>query len=767
MRTGTLAFLIGVLLFQQLATLPSLAWAWGLVLCVPAGLWLKPFWHLPAWLLGGFLWSLISAHQILAVSLPENLIGKDVVLEGQIASLPTLKMRHVQFEFAVKRAWAGEKAVAVPGRIRLNWFQGYPTQLRAGDTWRLQVRLKPPHGFRNPGGFDYEAWLMQHRIRATGYVRQSDQNQILATGWAYPLQRLRQAIRSQVSDALDDSPGQSQLKGVLLALVIGDRSAISPEQWQTLQRTGTNHLMAISGLHIGLVAGLAFWLGQRLWRYSGRGMLWLPAPKVGAILALTAAAVYAALAGFSIPTQRALIMVAVIMLALLASRPVIPTRILATALLLVLLFDPLAVLASGFWLSFAAVAIIFYGLSGRLGRLPRWYQGVRVQWWISVGLFPLVIVLFQRASLISPVANLLAVPLVSLLVVPLALLGTLFLPISHGLGETMLQLAAWLMHGIMLGLAWLAEWPLASWAGAATSGWQAALAVCGVILLLAPRGLPARSIGLVLLLPLVVGMPSAIPLGAARFTLLDVGQGLAAVVETRHHTLVFDTGPRFSPRFDTGEAVVVPYLRQRGLRHVDRLVISHGDSDHIGGAESILAAIQVADISSSVPEKLAPRPVTGCRRGQRWEWDGVVFAMLHPTEGFSHRRNNASCVLKVTAGNHTLLLTGDIEKAAEHHLLQADATDLQADILVAPHHGSNTSSTMPFIRAVAPDYVLFPVGYRNRFRFPRQAVVQRYREQGVTMLATASAGAISFQLGQGTIQPSRFRQSARRYWHDR
>ena len=763
MRTGTLAFLIGVLLFQQMTMLPPLVWAWGLVLCVPAALWLKPFWHLPAWLLTGFLWSLLGAHQILAVSLPQNLIAKDVVVQGHIASLPAQKTQHVQFEFDVQHAWAGEQPVTVPGRIRLNWYRDYPESLQVGDNWRLQVRLKPPRGFRNPGGFDYEAWLLQHRIRATGYVRKSDQNQILSTGWSYSLQRLRQTIRSQVSDVLGDSP----VKGLVLALVIGDRSAINPEQWQTLQHTGTNHLMAISGLHIGLVAGLAFWLGQRLWRYAGRGMLWLPAPKAGAILALLAAIAYAALAGFSIPTQRALIMVAVVMLALLSNRPIIPTRTLATALLLVLLFDPLAILASGFWLSFAAVAIIFYGLSGRLGQLPRWYQGMRVQWWISVGLFPLVVILFQRASLISPLANLLAVPLVSLLVVPLALVGTLILPVSHWLGDKALQLAAWLMHGVMVGLSWMAQWPFASWSGAIVSNWHAALALGGVILLLAPRGWPVRGIGLLLLLPMIVGVPSGIPTGTARFTLLDVGQGLAAVVETRHHTLVFDTGPRFSPRFDTGAAVVVPYLRQRGLRQIDRLIISHGDSDHIGGAESVLAAMPVEKITSSVPDKLMPHAVESCQRGQRWTWDGVEFAMLHPSEGFSPRRNNASCVLKITTGKHALLLTGDIEKAAERHLLQAGSPDLRADILVAPHHGSNTSSTMPFIRAVAPDYVLFPVGYRNRFSFPRDAVVQRYREQGVSMLATASAGAISFDLGQGQLRPGRFRQSARRYWHDR
>lgn len=762
MRTGTLAFLIGVLLFQQLATLPPLAWAWGLLLSLPASLFLKAYWHLPAWCISGFLWSLLSAHPILAISLPQDLAGQDLRLEGRIASLPEVNQHHVRFEFDVQRAWAGETPVTIPARIRLSWYRT-DSSLTAGETWQLLVRLKPPHGFRNPGGFDYEAWLYQHRIRATGYVREAELNQRLASGWRYPLQRMRQAVQAQLNEALIDSP----VRGIMLALVIGDRSAISAGQWQQLQQTGTNHLMAISGLHIGLVAGLAFLVGQRLWRISGRGMLWLPAPKAGAVLALIAALVYAALAGFSIPTQRALIMVAVVMLALLTSRPVTPSRTLATALLLVLLVDPLAVLASGFWLSFAAVGIIFYGLSGRLGRLPRWRQGVRVQWWISIGLFPLVILLFQRASLIAPLANLWAVPVVSLLVVPLALLGTGLLPLSSVLGAELLQLAAWLMQGIMATLAWLADWPLASWTGAARYGWQGALAIAGVLLLLAPRGLPARSLGLVLLLPLALGVPSGIPPGTARFTLLDVGQGLAAVVETRHHALVFDTGPRFSPRFDTGEAVVVPYLRQRGWRRVDQLMISHGDTDHIGGAESLLALLPVTSISSSVPEKLAGWPVTPCRHGQAWEWDGVRFMVLHPAAGSAASRNDASCVLKVTAGEHALLLTGDIEKAAERRLLQQDPTLLRADILVAPHHGSNTSSTTPFIHAVNPTYVLFPVGYRNRFGFPRPPVLQRYQQAGVIPLATASAGAISFTLGQGTLQPSRYRHTARRYWHDR
>ena len=762
MRTGTLAFLLGVLLLQQLTTLPPLAWAWGLLLSVPLAFILKPCWHLPLWGVSGFLWSLLVAQQILAEALPEHLVGQDLLIEGQVASLPVVGAHHVRFEFAVQQARSGATPVTVPGRIRLNWYRS-ETVPKAGETWRLLVRLKQPHGFRNPGGFDYEAWLYQHRIRATGYVRQADLNQRLASDGSYPLQRLRQAVRDRLASVLHDSP----VAGIIMALVVGDRSAIGAEQWQHLQHTGTNHLMAISGLHIGLVAGLTFLLGQRLWRYSGRGMLWLPAPKAGALLALVSALGYAALAGFSIPTQRALIMVTVVMLALLTSRPITPSRTLSLALLLVLLFDPLAVLASGFWLSFAAVTIIFYGLQGRLGHLPRWRQGVRIQWWISVGLFPLVIILFQRASLLAPLANILAVPLVSFLVVPLALLGTMLLPLHSGIATVLLHLASGCMQGLMGLLAWLAELPFASWSGAAASGWQAGLALIGVIMLLAPRGWPARSLGGVLLLPLLVGLPAGIPSGMARFTLLDVGQGLAAVVETRHHTLVFDTGPRFSPRFDTGEAVVVPYLRQRGRRQVDHLVISHGDMDHIGGADSLLTLLPVKTISSSVPDKLVPWPVTPCRRGQAWEWDGVQFQFLHPPAGSLPGRNDASCVLKITAGDQAVLLTGDIEKAAEQRLLQQTDDDLHADILVAPHHGSNTSSTPAFIRAVDPAYVLFPVGYRNRYGFPRPAVVQRYQQAGVQMLDSAGAGAIHFDLGQGTLQPVRYRQLVRRYWHDR
>jgi competence protein ComEC len=761
MRTGTLAFLFGVWLFQQQATLPHGQWGWALLLVIPAGLLLKPYWHLPAWLVAGYLWSLVMAAPLLDQTLPAELEGQDVLLEGQVASMVVAGERRVRFEFDIQHAQFKSQAVVLPERVRLSWY-GAQRALEPGESWRLRVRLKRPHGLMNPGGFDYEAWLFQHRIRATGYVRQDAVNRRMGSPRGYWVQRWRQRIRNQLQGVLPDPAG-----GMILALVTGDRSAIRPAQWNVMQRTGTTHLMAISGLHIGLVAGLAFFLGQSVWRFSRRGLLWLPTPKAGAITALLATLAYAALAGFSIPTLRALIMVSVVMLALLSSRPVSPSRTLSLALLLVLILDPLAVLAAGFWLSFGAVAIIFYGLTGQVARQSRWRQAVRVQGWISVGLLPLLILFFQQASLVAPLANLVAVPVVGLLVVPLALLGTFLLGPLPAAGSVLLELASGILAMVYQGLMTLGAAPFTQLSLAAASPAAVIMAGCGVALLLLPRSAPGRWLGTILVLPLLLADPPRPPAGQAWLTLLDVGQGLSAVVQTRHYTLVFDTGPRFGANFDSGRAVVVPFLRQAGVNRVDTLVISHGDSDHVGGAESLLAAYPVQRILSSVPAILPGQSVEGCQRGQNWVRDGIQFRMLHPDEKAARLRNDASCVLQVRAGDQTLLLTGDIEKPAERDLLRQLPDQLGATVLVAPHHGSNTSSTAGFIRAVAPQLVLFPVGYRNRYHFPSPQVIERYDDAGVARLDTANSGAIHLKLGGGELSPLAYRLTSRHYWYNR
>jgi competence protein ComEC len=489
------------------------------------------------------------------------------------------------------------------------------------------------------------------------------------------------------------------------------------------------------------------------------------------------------LAGFSVPTQRALVMVAVVMLAVLLQRRTRTRSLLAVALLMVLIIDPMAVLAPGFWLSFAAVAIILYGMMGRLGGdtgwRKWWWRWGRVQWLVTVGLFPVLILLFQKASLVSPLANLIAVPWVSLVTVPLTLSGTVFLSLVPFVGESLLELALWSADVLWWMLQALSDLSYAQWMQAVPGNWALVCAVVGLAWLLAPGGIPNRWVGVIWVLPIAFSGPGAIADGEARFALLDVGQGLAAVVQTQNHVLVFDTGPRYSSGFNTGGAVIAPYLRSKGVGRIDTLVVSHGDNDHIGGAAELAAQIPVERVISSVPEKVdslntEPLEAESCLAGERWSWDGVQFEVLNPSPNKpkspkkGRMGNNRSCVLRVQAGNDSVLLTGDIERGTERELINRLGENLASDILVVPHHGSKTSSTAAFIDAVSPKVALFPVGYRNRYGFPKVPVVRRYKTKLAQLFDSASHGAIEIRLGgvndtEFSIQT--WRQKNARYWH--
>ena len=771
MRAAAPGFLAGTWMLQQQASLPP--WQWTLLLPVIVLLcWRAPMLRRPPARLAlfaalGFLWAAAVAHVMSTGGLDPDLEGRDVLVEGRIASLPEVQPRRSRFLFEAERLWLDGRSLPSPGKLRLSWYRHAPP-LRVGERWRLRVRLKRPNGFMNPGGFDYEGWLFSQGVRATGYVRGAqadDENRRLLPASGQFVGRLRQFLRDGINEAL---AGQPQA-GLVTALAVGDRSAIDDAQWDTLIRTGTNHLMAISGLHVGLVAGLALFLARWLWGRSPRLALRWAAPKAGALAALLAAALYAALAGFAVPTQRALVMVAVVMTALILQRQTRPSSLLALALLVVLAIDPLAVLAPGFWLSFTAVAAILLGLSGRVGGARGWRGWGRVQWVVALGLLPLLILLFQRASLVAPLANLLAVPWVSLLTVPLTLLGSLLWLLIPALGEGLLALAAWSLSALWWLLEGLGDWRFAQWSTALPPAWAVGCATVGVLLLILPRGLPGRRLGVLWLLPLLVARPAPLPQGEAEFTLLDVGQGLAAVVRTREHTLVFDSGPRFASGFNTGEAVIAPFLRWQGVTGLDLLLVSHGDNDHIGGATALAAEFPPARVLSSVPRRLVTLGAEPCQGGSEWRWDGVRFELLHPAAdyaGGARRDNNRSCVLRVTAGTARVLIPGDIERPAEDHLLATRPEDLAAELLVVPHHGSRTSSGEAFIDAVAPRFALFPVGYRNRYGFPKADIVARYRQRGIRLLDSASHGAIRFRLGpHGARLEETYRQSARRYWH--
>ena len=714
----------------------------------------------------GFVWAASFAHLRLADELPAAMEGRDIELSGVVAGLPQALERGVRFEFDVESAAAG-----VPRRISLAWYRGRDDEeaspvipVRAGERWRFTVRLKRPHGNLNPHGFDYEAWLFERGIRATGYVRPRSAERIDARVWrpGYAVEMLRESIRDRFRAVLPDAP----FAGILIALAIGDQQAIDAELWQTFARTGITHLMSISGLHVTMFAGLAYALINWLWRRSTRLPLRLPAQHAAAAGGFLAAFLYCLLAGFAVPAQRTLYMLGVVAAARLWGREVAASRVLLLALLIVLLLDPWAVRAAGFWLSFGAVALLLHIGSGRLGHAHWLIEWGRAQWAVTLGMLPALLALFQQFSLVSPLANAVAIPVVSFVITPLALAGTL------PLLSPLLSLAHLVTGWMMAFIDWLAGLPLAMWQQAAAPSWSVLLALAGGVWLLLPRGFPARWLGLLAFLPLLTVLPPRPEPGAAEVTVLDVGQGLAVHVQTATHDLLFDAGPAFSAEADSGNRIIVPYLRAMGVRRLDALVISHADRDHEGGAASVLAALPVTILKSSLPFEHAlsaqPMPQEACRDGDEWNWDGVRFSMLHPrSDQPGKKSNDDSCVLRVEAGGRGFLITSDIEAPQESALVTRRGADLTSTAMTVPHHGSRTSSTSGFIAAVAAPDVIFPVGYRNRFGHPKDDVVERYVQSGARLHRTDVDGAVRVDLGGTGITFRHEREQRRRYWHAR
>ncbi|MBU1235832.1 MAG: DNA internalization-related competence protein ComEC/Rec2 [Gammaproteobacteria bacterium] len=777
MRVAILSFAAGIAWLQFQPELPESA-TLAVLVAVAAGLLAvsrrmavaAPVAVAVAVFLIGVGWAGYRAQYRLADALPEANEGRDVEVVGVVAGLPQAFDGGLRFDFDVEQASA-----SVPSRVSVAWYGGSKAEddensdaapaVVAGERWRLLVRLKRPHGNVNPHGFDYEAWLFERGIRATGYVRKAERNarlDELVAAPGYLVERLRQRIRDRFQRVLADAPRA----GILVALAIGDQRAIAPADWRMFARTGVTHLLSVSGLHVTMVAGLAAGLLGWAWRRVPRLALRLPTQKAMAAAGFLAALAYALIAGFGVPAQRTLYMLTVVALALWSGRNFASSRVLALALLLVLILDPWAVLAAGFWLSFGAVALLFYIGSGRLERSHWLATWGRAQWAITLGLIPALLALFQQFSLVSPLANAIAIPLVSLVVTPLALIGAL--PLT----DPLLWLAHGLTDGLMRFLEWLAASDWAVWQQQAPPGWAVLLGALGVGWLLLPGGFPARWLGAVAMLPLLL-LPGPRPVvGEAMIRVLDVGQGLAVHVQTAGHDLLYDAGPAYSADADAGDRLVVPYLRAVGVRRLDALVISHQDRDHEGGAGAVLAALPTALLTSSLPEthSLHGLPVAQrrCVDGQNWTWDGVRFEMLHPTEadyGQAKKSNALSCVLKVSSAFGAVLLTGDIEARTEGELLVRHQGDVAADVLLPPHHGSRSSSSAAFIGGVSPRLTFVSAGYRNRFGHPAQEVVDRYAVAGIEMRRTDRDGALTLRLGPEGIAVESERARRRRYWH--
>ncbi len=751
-----ISFVFGCLLLLNLPQLPNLPWLW--LLLPTLALMTIPKIRFPSGILLGIIWAGFHAQHNLADRLPESLAGQDITITGTIASLPRYNDRSLRFLFNPDRYPDPNPDLTLPEQLRLSWYRPFPeTELRSGQRWQLTVRLKPPHGSINWQGFDYEGWLFQKNIGATGYVRPKGDKHLLSPAPRHQINTLRHTIKEAIDDTLQDSPQ----RGLVHGLTIGLRDHISQQQWETLRLTGTSHLLAISGLHIGLVATLGFFLCRWLWSRRAKNLLHLPASTIGAIGSIAFALFYTALAGFSLPSQRALIMISTVAIAILLRHRFVTRDIFGISLFLVVAYHPLAVLSAGFWLSFSAVGLIIYTLHHRFPT-PKW-PWARIHLLIAIGLTPLLLLFFSQTSLIAPVANLIAVPLVSVIIVPLLLLAICCLAIIPPLGDLLLHLADTLLAWLWLFLDQLAAFPHAAWFSSPPPAIYWLPILLGMALLLAPRGVPARYLGVIGLLPLWFSSPTTPHAGNFNFTLLDVGQGLASVIQTEHHTLIFDTGDKFSDQFNAGDAMVLPYLQAQGINQIDMLIISHGDSDHSGGANAIQTQTTVQHVLHSPSDENVINP---CQAGQSWQWDGVDFQILHPSkEDNALSENNQSCVLKVSAGNNSVLLTGDIEYAAEKILIQRDSNLLAANILVAPHHGSKTSSSAKFIQQVNPQYVLFPTGYRNRFHHPAQQIIERYQLSQRTLLNTAKTGAITFSISPNRITPPLLaRQHAGKLW---
>jgi competence protein ComEC len=782
MRFGILSFVAGAWWLQQQAALPDSGWGWAVAALGLAAAALRPARAASrlaraaavnaGCLALGFSWAAGCAQLRMADALPAEWEGRDIAVVGVVASLPQVYERGVRFELDVERVLTG--GARVPARVVLSWWgtpardgrpAGFPV-LSAGERWELAARLKRPRGTANPHGFDYEAWLLERNLRATGYVRPKAGNRRIAAMVhrpAYWIERVREQVRAGIQAALPEAP----YAGVITALAIGDQRAIPPEQWQTFTRTGVNHLMSISGLHVTMVSGLVFVLVGSLWRRVPRLALALPAPKAAALAGLAAAFLYALLAGFAVPAQRTVYMVAVVAAALWLGVLGSASVVLCAALLVVVLIDPWAVLAPGFWLSFGAVAVIFYITTGRIAPghwLTTWG---RVQLAVTLALIPPLLALFQQVSIVSPLANAVAIPVVSLVVVPLSLIGVA-LPFDF-----VLECAHLVMRGCMALLEWLAALPDAVWQQRAPPAWSVVVAVAGLALLLAPRGLPGRWLGVVGLAPLFAVAPGALQAGDVEVVVLDVGQGVAALVRTERHALLYDTGPQFGSGADSGARTIVPYLRAAGVRRLDGLIVSHDDDDHWGGAESVLQALPVEWLLTSLPDLdplvVQAGPGLRCAAGQGWEWDGVRFEVLHPRrESYDNpavKDNDRSCVLAVAAPGGRILLPADIERRSEEDLLRGARAKLRAEVLLAPHQGSRTSSIPDFVHAVGARIVVFPVGYRNRFGHPHRDVLQRYAESGARTYRTDRDGAITIAIrASGAISIAPHRARYRRYW---
>ena len=706
----------------------------------------------------GLFW--ISANAVIDGRLESDIAGDSILTKLRIDDFPRANDLSSSF---VATPLDDDR---VPDRIRLNW-QDPPVQLHVGDIWQLEVRLRRPRGTLNPGSMDYEAWLFRERIGASGYVVGGDRNVLIDSYTARGFQRARIDYLEKTQRILGDDASVP----VIVAVAIGSRHLITAEAWERYARTGTSHLMAISGLHVGLAAVAAYLLSAGLSGLSGRGNHHL----LALLVALAVACLYAAISGFAVPARRATLMLLIATSILLARREVNTARVLSAAVVAIILADPIATTEPGFKLSFAAVAILLWYAKQRqaavTNRLQRHLFAFRslvfVQVLLLIGLMPLTVSIFGRVSVVAPLINLVAVPLFSFVTVPFVLL-------SLALPDFLQEIAAIALRVAAMSIGWLEQLILV-----AANHPQASIPIAGIdsaafLLLLLPLawlalppGWPARHAAWLGAVALLLWRPESPPKGCIDIRALDVGQGMSFVLQTQNRTLVYDAGPSWQSGDSAGERVLVPYLQYRGIERVDRLIVSHADLDHAGGVRALLERVDVGDLLAGEDLPWIERFIGRCRAGANWNWDGVWFSILHPGPTEALEGNAASCVLLVETDGYKALLSGDIESEIEAQLVRQRVLPT-VDIATVPHHGSRTSSIGPFVQALTPKFALISAGHGNRWGFPKPDVVARWRATGARVLNTAQSGSISLRMcaENGISEPIEWRNQSRRIWHE-
>ncbi|WP_039917641.1 DNA internalization-related competence protein ComEC/Rec2 [Cellvibrio mixtus] len=794
-------FAIGVIAVSFFPRLPQLVLLWGLlILLVLLIRYTRHYWAVA--LLSGLGWGVYSGHQLLAMQLNESLVGKDLIIVGVIADLPDTNDRRSRFNFNVHQIINSQGDILdiddFPEKLQLSWYSAYHKntntqkitqlpELIVGQAWQLEVRLKRLRGFANPAGFDYHAWLLRQGIGATGYVINSTntvklENYPIVVHWREWIDHQRQLLQQWIL-----LHSNSSERGILIALLIGDSSHVEKEQWNRMQQTGTSHLIAISGLHIGFLALFGFYIGLGAGKFIQ--LFWRPCPAfvIAWIMAIACASFYSALAGFNIPTVRTLIMLSIFYIACLAQRSVRIVDIFCCALALVLIIDPLAAYDMGFWLSFGAVALLLFYFSGRFisKKNENHWRGfslrdmslgfIRSQWVMFIGLLIPLSVLVNNISLVAPIANAIAIPLITFFVVPLLLISASLQKSFSSISDFLLNTAGAAMEVLKVILQKCLDWsgdyasPIVAFSPALSC-----LIAFSCLVLLLPKGLVHRAIGwcgLALGAWLAYFVP-AVNVPELKISVMDVGQGTALVVQVKDKTLVYDTGPKYTESFDAGGAILAPYLFSQAISDIDVIVVSHNDMDHAGGLNSFLDKVSVkkillGDIENTSFNQPDSSVTENCHQQKPWQWHKVSFEFLPVRATRNASDNNKSCVLLIRYQDQTILLPGDIETRVENQLLSENKIPENLTVLLAAHHGSRTSSGIKFVRHATPEIVVYSAGYRSQHGHPHPQILRRFQTINSRELNTAESGALLFEWYQDKpVIIAEYRKAHRRYWFE-